>query len=68
MKFSAWQMVAILAILFAAIICAHLFAPGATATVVSMVTTLFAALFLQRESGESEKAKPELEVIQGGKE
>ena len=60
MKFSNWQLVAILAILLAAIVLAHVFAPGATSTVVGMATTLFAALFVQRE--------PKLELIDGGKE
>ena len=68
MKFSSWQLVAILAILLAAIVCAHLFAPGATAVVVSMATTLFAALFVQPAAEEKSKGKPDLELLDGGKE
>lgn len=49
MKFTTWQLVAILAILFGAIICAAVFAPGMSATVVAMATTLFAALFVSHE-------------------
>ncbi|WP_146654434.1 hypothetical protein [Labilithrix luteola] len=49
MKLTAWQMVAVLAILFAAIICANVFAPGVSAVVVSMATTALGALVLQRD-------------------
>ena len=47
MKFTPWQLVAVLAILFAAILLANVYAPGAVATVVSMATTVFAALFVE---------------------
>lgn len=66
MTFNSWQLVAILAILLAAIVGAHVFAPGATSIVVSMATTLFAALFVQREKSEV-PSEPDLKVIDGGK-
>lgn len=46
MKLTAWQMVAALAVMFAAIIVASIFAPGTLAVIVSLVTTAFAALGL----------------------
>lgn len=71
MKFTPWQLVAVLAILLAAIILAHVFAPGAAATVVSMATTVFAALFVNRHGGGGPPAGPggagpALKVLNGG--
>lgn len=57
MKFTTWQLVAILAIMFAALICVHLFAPTEAATVVSMVTVLFSSLFVQRATPGSDEKK-----------
>ncbi len=68
MSFSNWQLVAILAILLAAIVCAQIFAPGAASTVVGMATTLFAALFVQRDRAKPDASEaPDLKVIDGGK-
>lgn len=55
MKFTNVEMVAILAILVAGVILSNVYAPGAVATVTAMSTTLFAALFVNREH----KAKDE---------
>ncbi|MBX3218930.1 MAG: hypothetical protein KF795_00340 [Labilithrix sp.] len=70
MKFSPWQLVAVLAILFAAIILAHVFTPGAAATIVSMATTVFAALFVHRDGGgpppPAGPGGPALKVLNGG--
>lgn len=74
MKFSTWQLVAILAILMAAIVCAHIFAPGAAPTVIGMATTLFAALFVSHDKGDppppntgaSSDGGATLKVIAGG--
>ncbi len=51
MKFTTWQLVVILAILVAGIVCANVFAPGSVATVTAMATTLFAALFVTHDNG-----------------
>ncbi len=66
MKFSPWQLVCILLVLLAAVICAHMFAPGSTATIVSMATTLFAALFVQRAPSAPAPGE-NFKVIDGGK-
>lgn len=47
MKFTNWQKIAILVVLFAGIIAAHKLIPGEAAMVVSMATTLFGTLFVQ---------------------
>lgn len=68
MKLTNWQLIAALAVLFAAIIGAHIFAPGATAIVVSMATTAFGALFLNRKDPPppNDGGGPTLRVIPGG--
>lgn len=48
-KFTNWQLVAIVAIMFAAIICARMFAPGDAPTVLGMVSALFGTLFLGKK-------------------
>lgn len=57
-KLDPWQMLAALAILFAAIITAHIWAPAAVQTVVSMATTLFALLVSKREEAPATPAPP----------
>lgn len=52
MKFTNAQLCVILGIMFAAIVLANIFAPGAVATVTAMATALFSALFIQRHEGE----------------
>lgn len=49
MKFTNWQLVAILGVLMAAIVCTYRFAQPEVALVTSMATTLFSALFIERE-------------------
>lgn len=67
MKFSSWQLVVILGILIAGIVCAHVFAPGAVAVVVPIATTIFAALFVNKKDPEAEpKDPPSLRMINGG--
>jgi hypothetical protein len=69
MKFTPWQLVAVLAILLTAIIVANRYAPGAVATVVSMATTVFAALFVgphDDDDGPPPGSPPVLRVIAGG--
>jgi hypothetical protein len=64
MKLTPWQMVATLGVLFAAIICAYVFAPGAVTLVVGMATTLF-ALLVQKHDGDP-PAPPTLTLLAGG--
>lgn len=71
MKFTAWQLVAVIAILLTAVIVANIYAPGAAATVVSMATTVFAALFVNRSDGDGGDgpppgSPPALRVLPGG--
>ena len=59
LKFTTWQLVAILAIVFAAVICSQIFIPGtaAYATVATMAAGIFGTLFVQRYDGEKEEKK-----------
>lgn len=50
MKFSTWQLFAIIPIFFAAIILASIYAPGVVATIVAMTTTLIGVLFVQHSA------------------
>lgn len=67
MKLTVWQMIAAAAVIFAAIICAHVFAKDAVPLVVSLAGTLF-ALFIQRKDPPNDPPKdpPTLTVIGGG--
>lgn len=56
MKFNpSWQQVALIAVLFAAVISAHIWAPPAAAAVVSLVSVLIGYLAPAKKSDESEK-------------
>jgi hypothetical protein len=57
-----WQQVALLAVLLAAVIVSHMFAPAAASAVVSIVSTVVGALFVDlRRSGD--KPAPVLELV-----
>src|SRR5262249_32435418 len=68
MKFTPWQRVAVLAILLAAIIVANMYVPGAVATLVSMATTVFAALFVRCQDDQDPPpgSPPALRLLAGG--
>lgn len=68
MKFTSWQLVVILALLLAAVIVAHVWAPGAVALVASAATTIIGTLFVQRAPAPPLPYEtPDLRVIDGGK-
>jgi len=54
MKFTSWQLVVLVAVMFTAIIASQVFAPGVASTVVAMATALFGTLFVQRETSEKQ--------------
>ena len=66
MKLTNWQLLAALAGLLTAIICAHVFAPGSVDLVVSLVTTAFGVLFLQRQDPPGPPSPPKLTMLSGG--
>lgn len=70
MKFNpTWQQVALIAVLLAAIILTHLFAPLAVSAVVSIVSTIVGALFVNLSPSKQPEAEaPTLTVLSGGKE
>jgi len=64
MKFNpTWPQVMLIAVLLAAVIVVHLVAPLAVSVIVSMVSTIVGALFVNMK----DEPKPELTVIDGGK-
>ena len=69
MKFDpTWRQLALLALLLAAPVAANIVAPGVIGAVSSMVSTVFGALFVNLREPKPEQPKPELRVIDGGKE
>ena len=64
MKFNpTWQQVALLAVLLTAIIVSHLFAPAAASAVVSIVSTIVGALFVDLKKTEDKPAAPVLSLV-----
>lgn len=63
LKLNAWQMVAALVVLFAAIILATRYAPNELSLVVSLASTAFAAIFLGRTDSAPAQA-PALSLVQ----
>ncbi len=56
MKFNpTWQQVALLAVLLAAVIVSHMFAPAAASATVSIVSTVVGALFVDLRRKEDTK-------------
>ncbi len=68
MKLTTWQTIAVLGLLLAAVIAAHVFAPGATAFVVSVASTVIGTLFVTHDPGPKDPpgTPPALTVLTGG--
>ncbi len=50
MKFDNWQLIALLGVMFTGVITVHIWAPSAAALIVSMVSILFSAYYVERHA------------------
>jgi hypothetical protein len=55
----AWEQVALIAVLLAAVILSHAFTPSAAAAVISIVSTLVGAFFVDRKKLAGDKEEGE---------